>query len=38
MTCVALIEWEIKGKSSGKKIDEIWFQNMVTKVFINLRF
>ena len=38
MTCVVLTEWETKGKGSGKKIDEIWFQKIVTKVLINLRF
>ena len=38
VTCVALIEWEIKGKGNGIKIDEIWFQKIVTKVLINCRF
>ena len=38
LTCVDLIEWEIKGKGNGKKIDEMWFQKIVTKVLINLRF
>ena len=38
MTCGATTEWEIKGKGSGQKIDEMWFQKIVTKVLINLRF
>ena len=38
MPCVAMTEWEIKGKGNGKKIDEMWFQKIVTKVLINLRF
>ena len=38
LTCVAVTEWEIKGKGNGKKIDEMWFQKIVTKVLINLRF
>ena len=33
-----MTEWEIKGKGNGKKIDEMWFQKIVTKVLINLRF
>ena len=35
---VAYTEWEIKGKGNGKKIDEMWFQKIVTKVLINCRF
>jgi hypothetical protein len=38
MACGATSEWEIKGKGSGQKIDEMWFQKIVTKVLINLRF
>jgi hypothetical protein len=38
MTFVAMAEWEIKGKGNGKKIDEMWFQKIVTKVLINHRF
>ena len=38
MLFVATAEWEIKGKGNGKKIDEMWFQKIVTKVLINLRF
>ena len=38
VTCVALTECEIKGKGNGKKIDEMWFQKIVTKVLINCRF
>lgn len=38
MTYVAYTEWEIKGKGNGKKIDEMWFQKIVTKVLINCRF
>jgi hypothetical protein len=38
LTCVVVTEWEIKGKGNGKKIDEMWFQKIVTKVLINLRF
>jgi len=36
LTCVVVTEWEIKGKGNGKKIDEMWFQKIVTKVLINL--
>ena len=38
MACVAMTDWEIKGKGSSQKIDEMWFQKIVTKVLINLRF
>ena len=38
LTCVAVTEWEIKGKGNSKKINEMWFQKIVTKVLINLRF
>ena len=38
MLFVATTEWEIKGKGNGKKIDKMWFQKIVTKVLINLRF
>ena len=38
LTCIALTEWEIKGKGNGKKIEEMWFQKIVTKVLINHRF
>ena len=38
LTCVAVTEWEIKGKGNAKKIDEMWFQKIVKKVYINLRF
>ena len=38
MTFDAYTEWEIKGKGNGKKIDEMWFQKIVTKVLINCRF
>jgi hypothetical protein len=36
LTCVGVTEWEIKGKGNGKKIDEMWFQKIITKVLINL--
>ena len=38
MTFSVMSEWEIKGKGNGKKIDEMWFQKIVTKVLINFRF
>ena len=38
LTCIAVTEWEIKKKGNGKKIDEVWFQKIVTKVLINHRF
>ena len=38
MTCVEMREWEIKRKGNGKKINEMWSQKIVTKVFINLQF
>jgi hypothetical protein len=38
IACVVTTEWEIKGKGVGQKIDEMWFQKIVTKVLINHRF
>ena len=38
LTCGGVTEWEIKGKGNGKKIDEMWFQKIVTRVLINIRF
>jgi hypothetical protein len=38
MVCVAMQSGRSRGSTVAKKIDEMWFQKIVTKVLINLRF
>ena len=35
---VVFADWELKGKGAARRIDEMWFQKIVTKTLINIRF
>lgn len=31
-------DWELKGKGAARRIDEMWFQKIIMKTLINIRF
>ena len=35
---IVFADWELKGKGAARLIDEMWFQKIVTKTLINIRY
>ena len=38
MSNVVFADWELKGKGAARLIDKMWFQKIVTKTLINIRY
>jgi len=38
MDNILFVEWELRGKGKKRLINEMYFQKIITKTFINIRF